>query len=184
MFRRVAGRPALPRMDLAAWAAADEVSVPPQDRLRGRRAAASCAGRAFGITPSRMASSTRQACPVRDWRRGDRPPEIGERVAQTNIGGLPRLPRWDSRSRPVTVIRRKTQPQAHDRRSSRPDARRATQLVRAVDEILGTHRDAAAFRGLDAGSRSAPTPDHPSTTIARRLQDRHAAAHARSHGEP
>jgi hypothetical protein len=35
MFRRVAGRPVLARLDLAAPAAADDVAVPAQDRVRG-----------------------------------------------------------------------------------------------------------------------------------------------------
>jgi hypothetical protein len=68
----------------------------------------------------------------------------GELVAQDqDLRGFPCLltlgqpkPRGDPR------YQEEDQPQADDRRSSRPDARRATQLVRAVDEILGTHRAA------------------------------------------
>jgi hypothetical protein len=37
MFRRVAGRPGLPRMDPGGLAAADDVAVPAHDRARGNQ---------------------------------------------------------------------------------------------------------------------------------------------------
>jgi hypothetical protein len=59
MFRRVAGRPVLPRMDLVAPAAGDG-AVPAQDRVRAA-SSRSPWRRTFGITPARAASSARSA---------------------------------------------------------------------------------------------------------------------------
>ena len=139
MFRRVAGWRLLPCPDLAAWRRR-MMSRCQRRIVSGVTSSRSLWQRALGITLTRAAKRARSA-QFSFGRYGCRG-RMASWVAQDQDPcGLPRLlttgqpePRGDPR------YQEEDEPQAHDRRSSRPDARRATQLVRAVDEILGTHR--------------------------------------------
>jgi hypothetical protein len=138
-FRRVAGRPVLPRMDLAAQRRRTTSRC--QRRIvSGVTSSLSPWRRALGITPSSVASSARSA-QFRFGRARLPPLQHGELVAQDqDLGDAPRLLAPDSRSHvAVRVIRRKT-----NRRHMTGDhhgqaAGMASLLVRAVDGILGTH---------------------------------------------
>jgi hypothetical protein len=140
MFRRVAGRPVLPRMDLPAW------RQPMMSRCQRRIvswviSSRSPWRRAFGITLSRAASRARSAqfsfgrrgccrCNTASWWR---------RIKISAI--FHASSRRDTRSHATTrVISRNT-----NRRHMIGDHHgrvtgRATLLVRAVDGIPGTHR--------------------------------------------
>jgi hypothetical protein len=98
--------------------------------------------RAFGITPGSAASRARSA-PVQLRAARLPPPRDRDLVAQDqDLGGLPRSSRRDSRSHAASrVIRRKTNRRHMTGEHHGQSAGRATVLVRAVDEILGTHRD-------------------------------------------
>ena len=142
MFRRVAGLPVLPRWDLAAQRRR-MMSRCQRRTVSGVTSSRSAWRRAFGITASRVASSARSA-QSRFGRRGCA--VAGRRAGGAGSGSLrsSMLPHaGTSRSHAVSrVIRRKT-----NRRHMTGDhhgrtARRATLLVTATDEILGTHRSA------------------------------------------
>ena len=140
MFRRVAGRPVLPRLDLAAQRRRT-MSRCQRTIVSGVTSSRSPWRRAFGITLSRVARSARSAqskfgrrgccrCRTASWWRRSKISAVFHASS-----------RRDSRSHEVIrVIRRKTNRRHmtgdhHDR-----TARRATLLVTAADEILGTHR--------------------------------------------
>jgi hypothetical protein len=140
MFRRVAGRPVLPCVDLAAWR---------------RRAMSWCQRRIVsGATSSHIpwrprfgyhAEQGREQGPVRPVQvRATRLPPLQDRSwwRRIKISAVFHVSsRWDRRSHEATrVIRRKV-----NRRHMIGDhhgrtAGRATLLVRAMDGILGTHR--------------------------------------------
>jgi hypothetical protein len=144
MLRRAAGRPLLPRMDLAAqrrrtmWRCQRTI-------VSGVTSSRSPWRRAVGITPSRVANRARSA-QFRFGRRGT----TASWWRRIKISAVCHASsRRDSRSHEATrVIRRKT-----NRRHMIGDhhgrtAGRATVLVRAADAILGTRnlhrRDARA----------------------------------------
>jgi hypothetical protein len=140
MFRRVAGRPLLPRMDLAAQRRRT-MSRCQRRIVSGVTSSRSPWRRAFGIPPSRVASRARSA-QFRFGRRGCRRCRTASWWRGIKISAVCHASsRRDSRSHEVTcVIRRKT-----NRRHMIGDhhgrtAGRANSLVRAVDGILGTHR--------------------------------------------
>jgi hypothetical protein len=147
MLQRVAGRPVLARMDLAAWRRRTMsrcqrriVSGVTSNR-RPRR-------RVLGITLSRVPSRARSA-PVQ--LRATRLPPLQDRelVAQDqDPGSLPRLLAPDSRSHPVScVVRRNTNRKHMTGDHHGRNARRATLLVRAVDALLSTRTDRRAEPG-------------------------------------
>ena len=115
MFRWVAGRPVLPRMDLAAQRRRT-MSRCQRRIVSGVTSSRSPWRRALGITLSRAASSARSA-QFSFGRRGCLPLQDRELVAQDqDLGGLPRLltpgqpqPRGDPRDQ------EEHEPQAHDR---------------------------------------------------------------------
>ena len=119
-------------------AAADDVPVPAQDRVRGNQQPQAPAPR-FGYHGEQGRKQS-AVCPVQP--RAALPPlQDGELMAQDqDLRGPPRSSRWDRRSHAATrVIRRNT-----NRRHIIGDhhgwtAERATLLLRAVDNILGTH---------------------------------------------
>ena len=90
MFRRVVGRPVLPRLDLAARRRPGDVAVPAQDRVRGDQQPQPLAPR-FRY----HAEQDGEQCPVRPVQvRAARllPLQDGELVAQDqDLGGLPCL---------------------------------------------------------------------------------------------
>jgi hypothetical protein len=142
MFQRVAGRPVLPRIDVAAqWLRT--MSRCQRRIVSGVTSSRSPWRRTFGITLSRVAISARSAqssfgrcgCRCRTarwWRRS-----MISAVFHASS-------RRDSRSHAaIRVIRRKTS-RRHmigDHYGRMPG--RATLLVRAMDRILGTHRPPA-----------------------------------------
>ena len=151
MFRRVAGRPVLPRMDLAAQRRRT-MSRCQRRIVSGVTSSRSPWRRAFGITPSRVASSARSA-QFRFGRRGCRRCRTASWWRRIKISAVFHASsRRDSRSHAaIRVIRRKT-----NRRHMTGDhhgrtAGRATLLVRAVDEILGTHNSNGMVRGGPVG---------------------------------
>jgi hypothetical protein len=139
MFRRVAGRPVLPRMDLAAQRQRT-MSRCQRKIVSGVTSSRSTWRRAFGITPSRVASRARSAqftfgrfgcrrCSTASWWRRIKISAVSHASS-----------RRDSRSHVVTrVIRRKT-----NRRHMTGDhqaGRLGEQLCwsGAMDRNLGTH---------------------------------------------
>ena len=139
MFRRVAGRPDLPRMERAAQRRR-MMSRCQRRIVSGVISSRSPWRRAFGITPSRAASRARSV-QFSFGRRGCRRCNMASWWRRIKISAVFHVPsRRDSRSHAATrVIRRKT-----NRRHMIGDhhgraAGRATLLVRAVDGILGTH---------------------------------------------
>ena len=154
MFRPVAGRPVLPRLDLAAQRRRT-MSRCQRRIVYGVTSSRSPWRRALGITASRVASSARSA-QSRSGRCGCRRCRTVSWWRRIRISAVFDVSsRWDSRSHVVSrVIRRKT-----NRRHMTGDhhgrtARRATLLVTAADEILGTHRFGRQYRGLGAGARA------------------------------
>jgi hypothetical protein len=144
MFRRVVGRPVLPRMDLAAQRRRT-MSRCQRTIVSGVTSSRSPWRRAFGIRPSRVASRARSA-QSSFGRRGCRrcsTPIWWRRIKISAVFHI--SSRRDSRNPVATrVIRRNTNRRHmiadHHARSTE----RATLLVRAVDEILGTHTCCAA----------------------------------------
>ena len=139
MFRRVAGRPVLPRMDLAAQRRRT-MSRCQRRIVSGVTSSRNPWRRAFGITPSRAASRARSA-QFSFGRRGCRRCRTASWWRRIKISAVFHVSsRRDSRSHAASrVIRRNTNRRHmigdHHGRS----AGRATLLVRAVDAILGTH---------------------------------------------
>ena len=140
MFRRVVGRPVLPRMDLAAQRRRT-MSRCQRTIVSGVTSSRSPWRRAFGIRPSRVASRARSAQSSfgRCGRRRCSTPTWWRRIKISAVFHI--SSRRDSRNPVATrVIRRNTNRRHmiadHHARSTE----RATLLVRAVDEILGTHR--------------------------------------------
>jgi hypothetical protein len=156
MFRRVAGRPLLPRLALAAQRRRTmsrcqrrTVSGVTSSRRPGRFA--------FGITLSRAASSALSA-QVRCGRRGCRRCRTASWWRRIKISAVFHASsRWDSLSHAVTRVRRRKANCRHmtaDHHGRASDG--ATLLIRALDAILGTHsRDtaAAAFARQAAAGR-------------------------------
>ena len=143
MLRRVAGRPVLPRMDLAAQRRR-MMSRCQRRIVSGVTSSRSPWRRALGITPCRVASRARLA-QFRFGRRGYCRCSTASWWRRIKISAVCHASSCrDSRSHEATcVIRRKT-----NRRHMIGDhhgrtAGRATLLVRAVDGILGTHRRGA-----------------------------------------
>ena len=142
MTLRDAHRPAAPaelRNDQCP-AAADDVTMPAHDRFRGNQQPQAPAPR-FGYH-GEQGREQGTVCPVQPRATWPPPSQDGELMAkEQDLRGLPRIlapgqpqPRFDR------VIRRNT-----NRRHIIGDhhgrtAGRATLLVRAVDDILGTHR--------------------------------------------
>ena len=156
MFRRVAGRPVLPRMDLAAqrrW-----MMLRCQRRIvSGVTSSRKPWRRALGITLSRAASRARSA-QVTFGRPGCRRCSTASWWRRIKISAVFHASlRRDSRSHAAArVIRRKT-----NRRHMIGDhhgrtAGRASLLLRAMDEILGTHRWRKRCMGR---ATSPPWPD-------------------------
>ena len=140
MFLPVAGRPVLPRQDRAAQRRRTRFSVPAQDRVRGDQQphpVAAC----FRY----HAEQGREQGPVRPVQvRATCLPLLQdcELVAQDqDLRGFHVSSRWDSRSHAASrIIRRNTnrRPMIDDHQG--PSAGRANLLARAMDGILGTHR--------------------------------------------
>jgi hypothetical protein len=155
-------------------AAADDVAVPAQDRVRGDQQPRPWR-RAWGITPGRAASRARSArftsgrrgcrrCSTAGWRR---------RIKISAVCHV--FSRRDSRSHEATrVIRRKTNRGHMTGDHHGRTARSATLLVRAMDGILGRHRSPfrlivsvhrrSAGRGGGDGGHSAAATTRASMT--------------------
>jgi hypothetical protein len=140
MFRRVAGRPVLPRLDLAAQRRRT-MSRCQRRIVSGVTSSRSPWRRAFGITPSRVTSRARSA-QFSFGRPGCRRCRTASWWRRIKISAVFQVSsRRDSRSQETArVIRRKT-----NRRHMTGDhhgrtSEKATLQVRAADEILGTHR--------------------------------------------
>src|SRR6478752_3228513 len=94
----------------------------------------------FGY-PGEQGREQGTVCPVQPRATWPPPLQDGELMAKDqDLRGLPRIlapgqpqPRFDP------CDQEEHEPQAHDRRSHGRTAGRATLLVRAVDDILGTH---------------------------------------------
>ena len=146
MFRRVAGLPVLPRLDLAAQRRR-MMSRCQRRIVSGVTSSRSPCRRAFGITLSKVARSARSAqfsfgrrgcCRCRTaswWRR--------IKISAVFHVSSRRASRSHAASRVVrrNMNRRHMTGDHHDR-----TAGRATLLVRAVDKILGTHRYSRRFQ--------------------------------------
>jgi hypothetical protein len=137
MFRRVAGRPVLPCMDLAAQRRRT-ISRCQRKMVTGLTSSRSLRRRAFGITASRVARSARSAqsslgrrgcrrCSTASWWRRIRISAVFHVCSR-------RASRSHAASRLVTrnMNRRHMTGDHHGR-----TAGRATLLARAMDEILG-----------------------------------------------
>ena len=136
MFRRVAGRPVLPRMDLVAQRRRT-MSRCQRRIVSGATSSRSPWRRAFGITPTRAASSARSAhasfgrpvgwrCRTTIWWRRIRISAVFHASS-----------RRDSRSHAAARVIRRNMNRRHmigDHYG--PTAWRATVLVRAVDGIV------------------------------------------------
>ena len=140
MCRRVAGRPVLPRLDLAAQRRRT-MSRCQRRIVSGVTSSRSPWRRAFGITLSKAASSARSA-QFRCGRRGCRRCSTASWWRRIKISAVCHAcSRWDSRSHVVTrVMRRKANCRHMTGDHHGRGVGRATLLVRAVDAILGTHR--------------------------------------------
>jgi hypothetical protein len=139
MFRRVAGRPVLPRMDLAAQRRR-RMSRCQRTIVSGVTSSRSLWRCALAITLSRAASSARSA-QFSFGRRGCRRCRMASWWRRIKISAVFHISsRRESRS-PATsrVIRRNTNRRHMTADHHRRTVGRATMLVRAVDEILGTH---------------------------------------------
>jgi len=115
MFRRVAGRPVLPRMDLVAQRRRT-MSRCQRRMVSGATSSRSPSRRAFGITPTRAASSARVR--PRQLRAARRLAlQDHELVAQDqDLGGLPRiLTPGHPQPRGGPGDQEEDEPQAHDR---------------------------------------------------------------------
>jgi hypothetical protein len=176
MFRRVTGRPVLPRMDLAAQ------QRPAMSRCQ-RRIVSGVTGsrspwrRALGITLSRVAMSARSA-QFSFGRCGGRRRRTASWWRRIKISAVFRASSFrDSRRHSaIRVIRRKTN-RRHmigDHYDRTPGG--ATLLVRAMDGIFGTH---TSWR---------PFPDHirasPLTLKQRAVRSAWASARCRSRRWP
>jgi hypothetical protein len=157
-FRRVAGRPVLPRMDLAAQRRRT-TSRCQRTIVSGVTSSRSPWRRALGITPSRVASRALSA-QFSFGRRGCRRCGTVSWWRRIKISAIRQASsRRDSRSHvTVRVIRRKT-----NRRHMTGDhhgqaAGMANLLVRAVDGILGTHSPGDGMPVL-----AAPKASHPAS---------------------
>ncbi len=140
MFRRVAGRPALPRMDLAAQRRRT-MSRCQRSMVSGVTSSGRPRRRAFGIALSRIASSARSA-QFSSGRRGWRRCSTASWWRRIKISAIRHVSwRRDSSSHDaVRVIRRKTNRRHMTGDHHGQTAGTATLLVRAVDEIFGPHR--------------------------------------------
>ena len=180
MLRRVAGRPVLPRLDLAAQRRRT-MSRCQRTIVSGVISSRSPRRRAFGMTPSRVASRARSAqcdfsrsgcrrCSTLSWWR---------RIKISAVFHI--SSRRDSRNPAATrVIRRNT-----NRRHMISDhhgrtAGRATLLVRSVDEIPGTHT-ARPTRWCPSSS-IAPAPGRAATIVSAATPRRTGAGTARWRG--
>ncbi len=140
MFRRVAGRPVLPRMDLSAqrWRTMSRCQ---RNMVSGVTSSRSPWRRAFSITPGRIASSALSA-QVRPGRHGCRRRSTASWWRRIKTSAIRQVSsRRDSRSHEaVRVIRRKPNRRhmTGDHHSQATGV--ATLLARAVDVVLGTHR--------------------------------------------
>jgi hypothetical protein len=139
MFRRVDGRPVLPRMDLAAQRRRT-MSRCQRMIVSGVTSSRSLWHRVFGITLSRVASRARSA-QFSFGRRGCRRWSMASWWRRIKISAVFHLfSRRDRHCHAATrVIRRNTKRRHMIGDHHGRTAGRATLLVRAVDEILGTH---------------------------------------------
>jgi hypothetical protein len=147
MLRRVAGRPVLPRIDLAAWRRM--MSRCQRKIVSGVTSSRSPWRRALGITLSRVASRARSAqftsggsgcrrCRTASWWRRIKISAVCHASS-----------RCDSRSHAATrVIRRKTNRRHMTGDHHGQTAGSATLLVRAMDGILGTHSATPGERAI------------------------------------
>ena len=140
MVRRVAGRPVLPRMDLAAQRRR-RMSRCQRRIVSGVTSSRSLWRCALGITPSRVARSARSA-QFRFGRRGCRRCSTASWWRKIKISAVCHASsRRDSRSHEaIRVIRRKANRRHMIGDDHGRTAMRATLLVSATDGILGTHR--------------------------------------------
>jgi len=138
IFRRIAGRPVLPRMDLVAQRRRT-ISRCQRRIVSGVTSSRNLWRRAFGITPSSAASRARSA-QVSFGRRGCRRCRTATWWRRIKISAVFHASSCrDSRSHAASrVIRRKTNRRHMTGEHHRQSAGRATVLVRAVDEILAT----------------------------------------------
>jgi hypothetical protein len=136
MFRRVAGRPVLPRMDLAAQRRRT-MSRCQRNMVSGVTSSRSPWRRALGITPSRVVSRARSA-QFRPGRRGYRCCSTASWWRRIKLSAIRHVSsRRDSRSHEaVRVIRRKTNRRHMTGDHHGQTAGTATLLVRAVDAIV------------------------------------------------
>jgi len=140
MFRRVAGRPVVPRMDMAAERRRT-MSRCQRRTVTGVTSSRSPWRRTFGITLSRVARSARSA-QFSFGRRGCRRCRTVSWWRRIKISAVFHVSsRRDSRSHVASrMIRRNTNRRHMIDDHHGPNAWRANLLVRAVDGILGTHR--------------------------------------------
>ena len=139
MFRRVTGRPILPRMDPAAQRRRT-MSRCQRRMVSGVTSSRSPWRRVLGITPSRVASSARsaQSTVVRRGCRRCRTASWWRRIKISAVFHV--SSRRDSRSHAASrVVRRNTNRRHMISDPHGRSAGRATLLVRAVDAIVGTH---------------------------------------------
>ena len=136
MFRRVVGLPVLPRMDLPAQRRRT-MSRCQRRMVSGVTSSRSPWRRAFGITPSRVASRARSA-QVSFGRRGWRRCSTASWWRRIKISAIRHVSsRRDSCSHEaVRVIRRKTNRRHMTGGHHSQTAGTATLLVRAVDGIV------------------------------------------------
>ncbi len=144
MFRRVAGRPGFALHGPGGPAAADDVAVPAQDRVRGDQQPKPLAAR-FRYYAEQGQSRARSA-QFRFGRHGCRRCRTASWWRKIKISAVFQVSsRRDSRNQEaVRVVRRKTNRRHMTGDNHGRTSEKATLLVRAVDEILGTHRSCPA----------------------------------------
>ena len=157
MFRRVAGRPLLPRIDLAAQQQRRTMSRCQRRMVSGVTSSRSPWRRAFGITPSRIASSARSA-QFSSGRHGCRLCSTASCWRKIKISMIRHASsRRDSRSHATTrVIKRKTNRRHMTGDHHGQTAGMATLLVRALDGLLGTHSSSTASSAARQPRRTRP----------------------------
>ncbi len=146
MFRRVADLPVLLRMDLAARRRRT-MSRCQRKMVSGVTSSLSPWRRAFGIAPSRIASSAPSAR-FSFGRRGCRRCSTASWWRRTKISAISHISlRWDSRSHEAVRVIRKTNRRQMTGDHHSQATGMATLLVRAVDVVLGTTGVGGPFAG-------------------------------------
>jgi hypothetical protein len=138
-------------------AAADDVAVPAQDGVRVTSSRSPCR-RAFGITASRVARSARSAQSSLG-RRGCRRCSTASWWHRIRISAVFHVSSCRaSRSHAASRMVRRNMNRRHMTSDHHGGtAGRATLLARAMDEILGTHRDSVPARGGTSPNRGSIT---------------------------